>query len=197
MLAKFFAVLLLATTSVIASPFPLDKRGNIIVRYRRASKTQAADYNKHGAVTWDPTWKEHWGQQIGKGVYSCPTRDMYTLSTDQSWYCVLSVDEASFDKLDKAWIPRKDPSNKTLWNQNTETNLDNYIKSLDSSWNPDTTIRLSIMPNGKDMSAIQMCIPPALVEKVKFHAVCKEKKNEVKDDHVDYSKWKNVKGKKE
>ena len=70
------------------------------------------------------------------------------------------------------------------------------IKSLDSSWDPDTTVRLSIMPHGKDRSATQMCIPPGLVSKVKFDAVCKEEKDDVKDQHVNYSSWKNVKGEK-
>lgn len=80
--------------------------------------------------------------------------------------------------------------------QTTETNLDNYIKSLDSSWEPDTTIRLSIMPHGRDRSATQMCIPPGLINKTKIHALCTEKKDEVKSIPVDYSTWKNVKGQK-
>lgn len=111
-------------------------------------------------------------------------------------YCVLSVDEASFDKLDKAWIPERDSANKRLWMQTTETNLDNYIKALDSTWQPDTTIRLSIMPNGKDRSALQMCIPPGLISKLHIDAVCTEKKDDVKNVPVDYSKWENVKGEK-
>ncbi|KAK7740675.1 hypothetical protein SLS53_005143 [Cytospora paraplurivora] len=122
------------------------------------------------------------------------------IAEEDAWYCVLSVDEASFDKLDKAWIPEFDTSvspRKRLWMQTTSTNLDNYIKSLDKSWNPDTTIRLAVMPHGKDRSRTQMLIPPGLVDKVKFHAVCKEKKDEVKNIPVDYSKFKNVKGKKE
>lgn len=47
-------------------------------------QVQAADYKKNG-VTWDPNWQQ-WGSQIGKGVYSSPTRDMYEkLAADDSW----------------------------------------------------------------------------------------------------------------
>ncbi|GAQ39151.1 hypothetical protein AtubIFM56815_007623 [Aspergillus tubingensis] len=180
-----FLVVTLAACSV-ASPVDLGKRGEITVGFRRADKTQAEKYNKEGL------YFDHghvmWGAQIGKGVYTSPSRDEYeALAAPDAWYCVIKADQAAFDKIPKVWIPEKNQHNQRMWNQKDEKRIDEYIESLHE--NPSSSLRFSIMPHGRDRSRQQMLIVPELADKKHFTIHCYEKKEDVKEGPVHYDSW--------
>ncbi|PWY75543.1 hypothetical protein BO70DRAFT_372751 [Aspergillus heteromorphus CBS 117.55] len=186
-------LLIALATWTAASPINLEKRGDIVVGFRRVSKEQAEEYNKKG-LYFDHDF-EMWGKQIGKGVYTSPSRDEYEqLSDPKNWYCVIKSPSHSFASIPKAWIPEKNPSNqKRLWNQLTESHIDEYVKGLGED--PDKALRLSIMPHGRDRTRTQMLIVPDLATHKHFSVRCYEKKEDVKEGRVDYGAW-GVKGEK-
>ncbi|KAI5925880.1 hypothetical protein F4810DRAFT_611534 [Camillea tinctor] len=181
-----------------ASPIELTKRADVVIGYRRASKEQAADYNAKKTLTFDPNW-ENWGKQIGTGVYTTPDRDSYEPMADpESWYCIITADSAALDAVHKAWIPQKSGTTK-LWFGNDDV-INAYIKGLDASWDPEKTLRLSIIAGMKN-GALEMLIPPKLLNdqggNLKIKVQCKEKKEEITDTPTNYDTWKNVKGSKQ
>ena len=148
-----------------------------------------------------------WGAQIGKGVYTSPTRDEYeALAAPDAWYvtqnntypmiimlicfsryCVIKADQAAFDKIPKVWIPEKNQHNQRMWNQKDEKRIDEYIESLHEK--PSSSLRFSIMPHGRDRSRQQMLIVPELADKKHFTIHCYEKKEDVKEGPVHYDSW--------
>ncbi|PYH95068.1 hypothetical protein BO71DRAFT_440565 [Aspergillus ellipticus CBS 707.79] len=195
-------------TWTAAAPVELGRRGEMVVGFRRVGKDQAEEYNKKG-LYFD---HDHvmWGAQIGKGVYTSPSRDEYEkLADPEAWYiahigmaskisslilhryCVLKADESAFNAIPKTWIPEKNKSSQRLWNQHTEDRIDEYVKSLGED--TATSLRFSIMPHGKDRSRQQMLIPPDLATSKHFSVKCYAKKDDVKDGAVDYAHW-NIKG---
>ncbi|GKZ81643.1 hypothetical protein AnigIFM56816_006164 [Aspergillus niger] len=163
-----FTSLLVATLAAcsVASPVDVGKRGEITVGSRHADKGLCFG---HDHVMW--------GAQIGKGVYTSPSRDGYeALATHDAWYCVIKADQAAFDK-----IPKR------MWNQKDEKRIDEYIESLHE--HPSSSLRFSIMPHGRDRSRQQMLIVPELADKKHFTIHCYEKEEDVKEGAVHYDSW--------
>lgn len=101
------------------------------------------------------------------------------------------------NRVSKAWVPKNDENNNNeeLW-YGDEERLNNYIKRLESSWDPKKTIRLSII-DGYDAEDLQLLITPDLVSdpSMGLKVTCKEKKDEVADLPVNYDDWQeNIKG---
>ncbi|KAI1811889.1 hypothetical protein GGS20DRAFT_592436 [Poronia punctata] len=169
---------------------PLVKRDTQIIGYRRVSKEQADDYNANG-LTWNGMVGE---AQIGQGVYTANTRDIWETGDDQ-WYCVINADKDAMNRVSKAWVPKFD-GDEELW-YGDETRLDNYIKRLEGSWDPKKTIRLSII-DGYDYEDLQLLITPDLVSdsgSLGLSVQCKENKDDIPNETVDYDAWQdNIKG---
>lgn len=93
----------------------------------------------------------------------------------------------------KAWVPR------TQWFKKGDV-IDAYIKSLDASWDPAKTLRMSII-DGSVEKKLQMVIPPALLNsnggKLNIKTICDQDKTKLPNAPADYSTWLNVKGTKE
>lgn len=179
---------------VAASPIDLAKRGkNIIIGYRTVSPEQAANYNKAGTVTDDGN---RIGTQIGNGAYTTPGRGEFP-GAPNAWYCVILADEDAVDRVSKAWVP-KSFGGVELWFKNSA--VDEYIKKLDSSWDPAKTLRMSRIDGNEDV--LQMVIPPGLLNSngggMGITASCKQKLAEIPDVRVNYDDWKNnIKGSKD
>ena len=74
-----------------------------------------------------------------------------------------------------------------MWNQNDENRIDQYLGDLGED--PAQSLRLSIMPHGRDRSRLQMLITPDLANCGPFTVKCYEKKEEVKEGPVNYASW--------
>ncbi|KAI1174439.1 hypothetical protein F4777DRAFT_384716 [Nemania sp. FL0916] len=182
--------------NAMASPSKLLKRDEQIIGYRRCSKEQAEDYNKNGL-----NYKRNYNDiQIGSGIYTAYDRDVWDASDNvYNWYCVISANKDAMKRVNKVWIPKDDPLEKDveLWFAGDEW-IDDYIKSLDDSWDPKKTIRLSIIDHYKDTD-VQLLITPDLVKDTSFawKVECKEHKEDVENKPVNYNDWPdNVKGSK-
>lgn len=75
-------------------------------------------------------------------------------------YCVILADADAISRVPKAWVPEV-YDGEQLWFKSDQV-VDNYIKKLDSSWDPARTLRMSIMA-GEGEDVVQMVIPPALL----------------------------------
>jgi hypothetical protein len=112
-------------------------------------------------------------------------------------YCLISAEQSKFDPVSKAWIPHN-AGGKTLWHN--EKNINDYIKGLDSKWDPLKTLRLGPI-EGLETEG-QMVIPPALIGGKKkgdlgpmgIRVTCTAPDKKPPNNKIDYGSWKNVKG---
>ncbi len=99
--------------------------------------------------------------------------------------------------MSKAWVPRR-YKDKDLWYK-PDAVIDDYIKDLESSWNPKKTLRMSIIQGTRDPVKLQMVIPPALLNSagggMGIGATCAEKLSDLPSYQVNYDDWHdNIKG---
>ncbi|KAI1202085.1 hypothetical protein F5X97DRAFT_345972 [Nemania serpens] len=186
--------------SSVASPVPaetlVDKRGmNIIVGYRKASAAQAQRYNNAGTLTDEGNTI---GTQIGPGVYTAHGRDTWPGNAGD-WTCVVTMDSDALDRVSKAWVPEYFGDLK-LWNvDDNDKTISDYIRgTLENSWDPTKTLRMSII-DGLGYDDVQMVIPPALLNSnggaLGITASCKENVDDIPDSPVNYDDWQNnIKG---
>ncbi|PGH17863.1 hypothetical protein AJ80_04686 [Polytolypa hystricis UAMH7299] len=177
---------------VAASPVPLEERDQkIIIGYRTVSAEQARRYNDAGTLTDDGN---RVGTQIGLGVYTTPKRGQWPGPGD-AWYCVILADAGAIKRVAKAWVPERSGGTQ-LWSNNDA--IDKYIKDLESSWNPATTLRMSII-SGLGWDDLQLVIPPKLLNSnggaMGIDASCKQNVEDLPDYTVNYDDWHdNIKG---
>lgn len=112
-------------------------------------------------------------------------------------FCVILADSKALDRVSKAWIPESYEGTR-LWDKLDK--IDEYIKTLEGSWNPAKTLRLSRIAGREDW--LQMVIPPGLMNPngggMGISASCKENIDELPDTTVNYDDWKNnIKGDKD
>ncbi|KAF7586500.1 hypothetical protein BBP40_008782 [Aspergillus hancockii] len=190
--AKLVTLALTLASSVVA--FPLETRDtNVFIGYRRVHPDQAKIYNNLGTLNYD---RKPIGIQLGDGVYTGQTRDGWPANPTY-WYCIISAEKSKLDPVSKAWIPPK-AGDKTLWHN--EKNINDYIKGLDSKWDPSKTLRLGSIEGLEEEG--QMVIPPALIGGKKkgdlgpmgIRAACTAPDKKPGSEKIDYGSWKNVKG---
>lgn len=112
-------------------------------------------------------------------------------------YCVISADKDAMNRVAKAWVPKNDKNNNNeeLW-YGDEGRLNDYIRRLEGSWDPNKTIRLSII-DGYDAEDLQLLITPDLVSdpSLGLKVMCKENKDDIANEPVNYDDWQdNIKG---
>jgi Family of unknown function (DUF5910) len=111
-------------------------------------------------------------------------------------YCIIYAESDKLNAISKAWVPKTYGGTELWWKPAA---IDTYIKTLDSSWVPTTTLRMSIIDGS---TGEQMVIPPALIGTnggkgpLGITATCKEKETDIPNVDVDYTRWPNVKGSK-
>lgn len=111
-------------------------------------------------------------------------------------FCVILADYTAIDRVSKAWVP-KTYHDKELWFK-SDAVIDDYIKDLESSWDPSKTIRMSII-DGKGWDDVQMVIPPALLNSndggMGITASCRKDIQDIPEQRVNYDDWdNNIKG---
>lgn len=111
-------------------------------------------------------------------------------------FCVILANSNANDCVSKAWVPKK-YHGKELWFK-SDAIIDNYIKELESSWNPAKTLRMSII-YGKSWDDVQLIIPPGLLNSngggMDITASCKKNIEDILFQRVKYDDWQNnIKG---
>lgn len=111
------------------------------------------------------------------------------------FYVILANSDA-INRVSKAWVPKK-YHGKELWFK-SDAIIDDYIKELESSWNPAKTLRMSII-YGKSRDDVQLIIPPGLLNSngggMDITASCKKNIEDIPSQRVKYDDWKNnIKG---
>ncbi|KAI1397313.1 hypothetical protein F4819DRAFT_503496 [Hypoxylon fuscum] len=187
---KYLALTLLG--SVSASPIILSERdSSVIIGYRTVSEQQAQNYKNAGnTLTPDPN---QIGTQIGTGVYTTPGPGQWP-GSQNSWYCTIYADPNQLNKVSKAWVPEQ-YNGKTLWYDNDAVN--DYIKELESSWDPARTLRLSKVSGREDI--LQLAIPFNLLNQnggaMNFKTTCSANLDDMGSYVVNYDDWQNnIKG---
>ncbi|KJK73546.1 hypothetical protein H634G_11197, partial [Metarhizium anisopliae BRIP 53293] len=125
----------------------------ITIGYRRVHPNQAANYKAAGTLTDDPITGE---TQLGEGVY---------LSAEYGGWagypgdvnCVVTADKKAFSETPIAIFDEDELADMT------DGDLEEYIQSLDKTWDPKKTIRISRIPNYEFGDILQMVIPRALL----------------------------------
>ena len=102
--------------------------------------------------------------------------------------CAVTADEEEFRKVPKVILPDEQLLDTT------HEEIDAYIKSQDSSWDPLKTIRISHIPKYGDGTVAQMAIPQALLNSrggsLQIQVDCEDAQGPT----VDYGQWENTKG---
>lgn len=121
--------------------------GTIRVGYRKVGADEAAQIN--AASTLVPAFVK--GNQIGTGIYTSAENGAWPGAAN-SQFCEVWADSTAWNRVAKAWVPQT-YEGKQLWQKSAA--IDNYITNdLNDSWDPATTIRLSIidgLPNQLQM----------------------------------------------
>lgn len=133
--------------------------------------------------------------QLGPGAYTSPSPGEWP-GSGNSWFCVILADSDAVDRVSKAWVPAS-YEGVDLWYQPAA--IDEYIKKLESSWDPAKTLRLSKI-SGTEL--LQLLIPPGLLNSngggMRISASCKPTVGELPSVRVNYDDWQNnIKGDKD
>jgi len=197
---KLLTLALTLVSCVGASPIDLRESAqnviinaqSVIIGYRTVHPDQAAEYNRYGTLVYRGNVI---GTQIGLGVYTTPIRGAWP-GNPGNWHCVILAESDKFDAIPKAWVPRTHGGQLLWFNINL---IDPYIRTLDNTWDPSRTLRMSII-DGAGNNDFQMVIPPALVGTngakgpLSITTHCSPTVTGIPEANVNYDQWRNVRG---
>ncbi|KAK9444064.1 MFS multidrug transporter [Metarhizium brunneum] len=177
-------IALALSEGVWGGPTQLPSGSRITIGYRRVHPNQAAKYKEAGTLTDDPITGH---TQIGEGVYLTAGYGQWEGHAGDV-DCAVTADEEEFRKVPKVILPDEQLLDTT------HEEIDAYIKSQDSSWDPLKTIRISHIPKYGDGTVAQMAIPQALLNSrggsLQIQVDCEDAQGPT----VDYGQWENTKG---
>ncbi|KAM3549364.1 hypothetical protein MY1884_008772 [Beauveria asiatica] len=175
---------LVLSEGVWGGPTQLPSGSRITIGYRRVHPDQASKYKEAGTLTDDRITGY---TQIGDGVYLTAGYGEWE-GKPGDVDCVVTADEEEFRKVAKVILPDESLSDMSY------EDIDEYIKSQDSSWDTLKTIRISHIPKYGDGQVSQMLIPQALLNSrggsLQIQVDCEDAQGPT----VEYGQWENTKG---
>ncbi|KAL3954385.1 hypothetical protein ACCO45_009857 [Purpureocillium lilacinum] len=145
LLSLIIWVLTFSTVSTAQVKELKERAQRVMIGYRFVEQQ---DFDAYSAAGWKLKWQANLGKQIGEGIY--------TTAKPNGWFgkffCIIYADNAAFAKAPKVWVP-----SKHWW----KPEIDDFITSLDSKLDPQTTLRMSGIDGSEN--SLQMLIPAKMV----------------------------------